>query len=88
MFDTNKIEVHTEELQLNGLIIKFFISLNQDTKNYHVVCKAFDRNKSMLWCTELLDSNGKPLTFYSLPTAVSKTRSTFSVYKKHDIAPV
>jgi hypothetical protein len=82
ILEANRIEQHTEELQFNGLSLKFFVSLDTSSKNYTVNCKAYDNHHSLLWATELLDQNGKPLTFHSLGAAVTKTRSIFSVYKK------
>ena len=77
----SNFEIHTEDIQLNGLLIKFYVILSQPQNHYQVVCKAFDKNNSLLWRTELLDDTGKPLTFHALTTAVSKTRATLAVYK-------
>lgn len=82
MIDTTAAEVHTEELQLNGLTVKFFVKPDEQSKGYVVLCKAFDRMHALLWSTYLLDSAGHPQTFVTLPQAVSKTRSFFAAYKK------
>jgi hypothetical protein len=82
MIDTNTAEVHTEELHLNGLTVKFFVKPDENSKGYTVLCKAFDRMHSLLWSTYLLDASGSPQTFITLPQAVSKTRSFFAAYKK------
>jgi hypothetical protein len=82
MIELNTAEVHTEELQLNGLTVKFFVRADDESKGYVVLCKAFDRAHAMLWSTYLLDTTGNPQTFMSLPQAVSRTRAFFSAYKK------
>lgn len=74
-------EIHTEEFEINGLTVKIYLMLNQETKLYTVFCKAFDVGGSMLWSTEILDKEGKPQAFHSLTQAVTKTRSIFQTYK-------
>jgi hypothetical protein len=76
------MEMHTEEIEFQGLSIKFFVKPDPTSKNYVITCKAFNPSRDMLWATELLDETGKPQQFHSLATAVTKTRKIFSVYKK------
>lgn len=82
MTEFTATEVYTEELQLNGLTVKFFVKPDEESKGYVVLCKAFDRAHSMLWNTYLLDATGNPQTFVTLPQAISKTRTFFTAYKK------
>lgn len=76
------MELHTEEIQVtSSLTLKFYITLDPVLRHYTVSCKAFDRNHCLLWNTELLDEHGRPLTFHSLTTAVSRTRTMFSIWQ-------
>ncbi|HEY0656597.1 MAG TPA: hypothetical protein VGD65_25865 [Chryseosolibacter sp.] len=82
MIEVNAPEIHTEELSLNGLTVKFFVKPDEASKGYAVLCKAFDNNHSLLWSTYLLDASGKNQTFLSLPQAIARTRTFFAAYKK------
>lgn len=82
------MEVHAEELDVNGLKIRIYVTLSEITKHYTVFCKAFDLSGALLWATEVLDKNGKPRSFYSLTQAISNTRTLFGVYKANAVKSV
>ena len=79
------MEMPTEEMQLNGLLIKFFVKSDPEAKEYTISCKAYDQSHSLLWSTELLDQSGKPQTFHSLATAITKSRNIFNTYRKDGV---
>jgi hypothetical protein len=79
------MEMPIEEVLFDGLLIKLFVRSDPDSKHYKISCKAYDRARIMLWCTELLDQNGNPQTFHSIAAAITKSRSIFSVYKKEGV---
>ncbi len=75
------MEVHAEDLDVNGRKIRIFISLSEESKTYTVLCKAFDHLGSLLWATDVLGQDGKPQSFHSLTNAISRTRILFGIYK-------
>ena len=82
MMNIKTTEIHTEELSLRGLTIKFFVKPDEESRGFTVFCKAFDNTDSLLWSTFLLDKDGKNRIFSSLQEAVAKTKSFFIAYKK------
>ncbi len=82
MMNIKTTEVHTEELTLSGLTVKFFVKPDEKSRGFTVFCKAFDTNHSLLWSTYLLDAKGQNRVFDSLQDAVAKTKSFFIAYKK------
>ena len=76
-------EIHTEEVDMQGLSIQVYVKVDPETRNYKLTCKAFDKKKrALLWDTDLLDEKGKPQMFYSLSTAVTRSRTILENWKK------
>ena len=71
------MEIHSEEIQISGLLIKIVVSLDQATRKYSVLCKAFDEGRALVWQTKLLGEKGEPLEFDTLPEAIAKARNVF-----------